>query len=118
MQQINKLMKKYIRVGEIPNDEKSRIYRGDSIIGCEEGVSVYNAIEIDGKWNIIMPLPFKEGQGNTYETLIQEVTECRFKVSNPRSVYLVIGDEIGIGSDNEPLLRNITILDDITEQFK
>ncbi len=110
-------MKKYIRIGEIPPTEESRIYNGDVIVGIEKGVSVYEAIEYDGKWRIIMPLPFKEGQGNTYETLIQEVTQCRYKISNPRKVYLVSGDEVGIGSDNEPLLKNIKILEDITEQF-
>lgn len=109
--------KKYIRIGDIPNDECSRIHRGDVIFGYEKGVSVYNAIEIDGRWRILMPLPFKEGQGNTYETLIQEVTQCRYKIEKPRKVYLVIGDEVGIGSDNEPLLKNIKILEDITEQF-
>lgn len=109
--------KKYIRVGDIPNDECSSIHRGDVIIGYEIGVSVYNAIEIDGRWRILMPFPFKEGQGNTYESLIQEVTQCRYKIENPRKVYLVIGDEVGIGSDNEPLLKNVKILEDITEQF-
>ena len=111
-------MKKYIRIGDIPLNEESRIHRGDVILGYEKGVSVYNAILLDDKWRIIMPLPFKEGQGVTYENLIQEVTECRYEISETRRIYLVEGDEVGIGSDNEPLLKNVRILEDITEQFK
>lgn len=110
--------KYYIRIGEIPYDEKSRIYRGDVIIGEEIGVSVYNCVEINGKYNIIMPLKMKEGQGITYEGLIQEVTQCRYKIEEPRKVYLVTGEEVGKGADTEPLLKNIVIIDDITEQFK
>jgi hypothetical protein len=110
--------KKYIRIGEIPPTEEPRIYNGDAIVGIEKGVSVYEAIEYDGKWRIIMPLPFKEGQGTTYECLVQNTTECRYKIEKPTQVYLVSGDEVGIGSDNEPLLKNIKVLDNITEQFR
>lgn len=110
--------KLYIRVGEIPENEISHIHNGDAIIGEEKGVSVYDTIEIDGKYRIVMPLPFKEGQGNTYETLIQNVTECRFKINEPRKVYLVSGNEVGVGRDNEPVLKNVKIIKDITEDFK
>jgi hypothetical protein len=40
------------------------------------------------------------------------------KIEKPTQVYLVSGDEVGIGSDNEPLLKNIKVLDNITEQFR
>lgn len=109
--------KYYIRVGEIPQDEKSRIYNGDGIIGIEDGVSVYNAVKINDNWHIVMPSPFKEGQGSTYECLIQEVTQCRYKINEPRSVYLVTGCEVGIGHDGEPVIKNINIIKNITEQF-
>ena len=107
----------YIRIGEIPSDEKSRIHRGDAIIGEEEGVSVYNCVEINGFYHIVMPLPMKEGQGQTYECLIQNVTECRYKIANPCRVYLVTGDEVGKGSDNEPVIRNVRIIKDITDYY-
>jgi hypothetical protein len=110
-------MKDYIRIGEIPSDEKSRIHRGDAIIGEEYGVSVYNCVEIDGNYHIVMPLPMKEGQGQTYECLIQNVTECRFKINDPLKVYLVTGDEVGKGSDNEPIIRNVRIIKDITDYY-
>lgn len=108
----------YIRIGEIPKDEISHVYRGDAIIKEELGVSVYNCTIINDKYHIVMPLPFKEGQGYTYEALIQNVTECRYKVEEPQKVYLVSGIQVGIGSDNEPVIKNVKIIKDITNDFK
>lgn len=110
-------MRYYIRVGEVPENETSKKYRGDTVIGEEEGVSVYNAVKIKDKWHIVMPTPFKEGQGYTYECLIQNVTECRYKIDQPQKVYLVTGCEVGIGSDNEPLIKNIRVIQEITKQY-
>jgi hypothetical protein len=110
--------KYYIRIGEIPENEYSMKYNGEAQIETELGVSVYDCIEKNGKYHIIMPLPFKEGQGQTYETLIQDVTECRYEIEKPRTVYLVTGKQVGIGSDNEPVIKNVKIIKDITEQFK
>lgn len=110
-------MNYYIRIGEIPEDEISKIHRGDAIIGSEKGVSVYNAVKIKDKWRIVMPTPFKEGQGNTYECLIQNVTECRYKIERPQKVYLVTGCEVGTGSDNEPLIKNIRVIQEITQEY-
>ena len=116
---VKKMSKKktYIRIGEIPSNEKSKIHRGDAVIGEEDGVSVYNAVNIKDKWHIVMPIPFKEGQGNTYECLIQNVTECRYQIEQPQKVYLVTGCEVGKGHDNEPLIKNVVILKDLTSQF-
>ena len=105
--------KYYIRIGEIPNNEISGIYNDGEITGFENGVSVYNAINVNGNWYPIMPLPIKFGQGKTYECLISELT----KHKNPRKVYLVTGNEVGIGTDNEPILKNINVIDDITNKF-
>jgi hypothetical protein len=109
--------KTYIRIGEIPIDEKSKIHRGDAVIGEEDGVSVYNCIKQNNKYHIVMPLPLKEGQGITYEILIQEITQCKYEIEFPRKVYLVTGEEIGKGNDNEPLIKNVIILKDLTSQF-
>ena len=65
-----------------------------------------------------MPYYCKEGQGQTYEALIQNVTECRYKINNPSKVYLVSGKKVGIGSDGEPVIKNVKIIKDLTEQFK
>lgn len=107
----------YIRIGEIPSDEKSAVHRGDAVVGYEDGVSVYDCVETDGLYRIVMPLPLKEGQGMTYEGMIQEITQCRYKIAKPRNVYLVSGTEVGKGHDNEPLIKDVKILEDLTEQF-
>lgn len=96
-------MKYYIRIGEPPITGKSRKLGG----GYEEGISVYDAVRMTDGWHIIMPLPMSKGQGSTLEYLIQ---------SN-RKIYLVVGDEIGIGTDNEPIIRNMKIVKDITDNF-
>ena len=108
----------YIRIGEIPENEQSKIHRGDAVIGEEKGVSVYDTEFINGKWRIVMPFYFKEGQGQTYEALIQCVTECRYKINKPSKVYLVSGKKVGNGSDGEPVIKNVKIIKDLTEQFK
>lgn len=108
----------YIRIGEIPDNELSKIHRGDAVIGEEKGVSVYDAEFINDKWRIVMPYYFKEGQGQTYEALIQNVTECRYKINKPSKVYLVSGKKVGNGSDGEPVIKNVKIIKDLTEQFK
>lgn len=107
----------YIRIGDIPSEEKSSVYRGDAVVGYEEGVSVYDCVETDGLYRIVMPFPLKEGQGMTYECLIQEITQCRYEIEKPRNVYLVSGIEVGKGHDNEPLIKDVKILKDLTEQF-
>lgn len=107
----------YIRIGDIPSEEKSSVYRGETVVGYEDGVSVYDCVEIDGLYRIVMPFPLKEGQGITYEFLIQDITQCRYKIENPRNVYLVSGIEVGKGNDNEPLIKEVKILKDLTGQF-
>lgn len=108
---------KYIRIGDIPPEERSGIYRGDSKTGEEKGVSVYDCVFRDNRYYIVLPPYFKEGVGITYEGLMQEVANFRYPTETQRKVYLVKGDLVGYGSDGEPLLRNVRILRDITEQF-
>ena len=108
---------KYIRFGIPPKNGKSKIYRGDLIIGEEKGVSVYNCHKLNNKYYVCFPLPMKLGQGDTYESIINEVIQTRYKVPHPRHVFLVTGDEIGKGNDNEPIIINTKILQDITKQF-
>ena len=100
-------MKAFIRFGEIPKTLKSGIWKNGIKIGEEIGVSVYDAVEMTDGWHAIMPLPISPSQGITYDYL----------VNNSKVVYLVTGNEIGIGSDNEPLLNNIRVIDDLTKYF-
>ena len=91
---MNKL---YIRYGEIPPYEKSKIHnRAGEIIGEEVGVSVFEYIEDRG---IVIP-----------DT--EKAKDDFFMLSKMywKNQYLVSGDEVGIGSDGEPLINNIKII--------
>ena len=101
---------KYIRFGEIPIDENSGIYRAGILVGKENGLSVYFCKKIKGLWHVCMPNAFKFGQGDTYESLIDDVLHRYKDVKNQRKAYLVKGKLVGYGSDNEPLIKNARIL--------
>lgn len=92
---MNKL---YIRYGEIPPDEKSKIYNqcDNSVIGKEAGVSVFEYIEGRG---IVVP-------DNKIARDDFLMLSSKFWINH----YLVTGDEVGIGSDGEPLITNVKIL--------
>lgn len=91
---MNKL---YIRYGEIPSNEKSKIHnRAGEIIGEEAGVSVFEYIE--GKGAVI---PDTEKARDDYFMLSKMFW---------KNHYLVSGDEVGIGSDGEPLITNVKII--------
>lgn len=109
--------KLYIRFGDIPSDGKSKVWSDQMVVREEKGVSVYDAVKIDDKWHVVMPASFKCGQGVTYENLINTVSQCRYEVDYVRKVYLVAGHQIGVGDDGEPVLENVKIIEDITNQF-
>lgn len=91
---MNKL---YIRYGEIPPDEKSKIHnRAGEIIGEEAGVSVFEYIEGRG-----IVIPNNEKARDDFFMLSKMYW---------KNHYLVSGDEVGIGSDGEPLINNIKII--------
>ncbi len=85
----------YVRFGEIPTNGKSKNYLTGEY---EKGVSVYEAVEKeDGSIYILMP----ELTGNACVSLSGVLD---------RPAYVVEGDKVGIGSDNEPILRNCRII--------
>ena len=104
-------MKAYIRFGDIPVNEVSGIYRVDEKISEEKGVSVYDAVMIDGKWRVVLPLPLMKEVGYDLYNFIQgtEYDEKSFPTEY-KPMYLVQGDEVGKGSTNEPLLKNVKII--------
>ena len=106
----------YIRIGELPPTGKSRIHRGDELIGEESGVSVWEAIELDGKYRILIPNPCN---ANAMGDLESYFLKSHYYISKP--VFEVDGDVIATGSDGEPLLTNIRNIkklgDDIMEIF-
>lgn len=92
----------FIRIGDIPKTGKSRIHRGDELIGEESGVSVWEAIELNGKYRILIPNPCSaDAMGDIDSTFLRS----HYYLSKP--VYEVDGDVIGTGSDGEPLLINL-----------
>ena len=106
----------YIRIGDIPKTGKSRIHQCDKIIGEEVGVSVWEAVELNGKYRILIPNPCN---ANAMGDLDTTFLKSHYYRASP--VFEVDGDVIGIGSDGEPLLTNIRnikkLADDIEEAF-
>jgi len=104
----------YIRFGEIPKDEISCVWYHGIRVGHEIGVSVYHGVEIDGIWHVVFPNPSNPNTINGLQSYVGgegpgSPASC--------SAYVVTGDQVGIGSDGEPLIKNITIVKDITGQF-
>ena len=92
----------YIRFGEIPTDEKSKIYRGEIEVGIENGVSVYPAFKTN-ECNIVLGLnlPITKTTLHTQQHLIEY---------DNRPCYLVKGDYIGKDTDGQPLINNVSII--------
>lgn len=103
--------KYYIRFGKIPENEVSGIYCGDEKIGVEKGVSVYDAVEIDGEWRVVLPNPLLKEVGFDLYNFISNTKHL--VETERRYMYLVQGDEVGKGSTNEPLLRNVKIIKEL-----
>lgn len=105
----------YIRFGEIPKTEKSKVYKGDRVIGEELGVSVYDAVFYDGEWKIIYPNPSTEHTAQDINDFVLDIAKNN---SFKRQAYLVSGDKVGVGQDGEPLIVNVKIIHNITGQFE
>ena len=84
----------FVRFGEIPRTGRSKNYS----TGQEEaGVSVYEAIERDGRIQIIVP-SMTYGVHVTLSAFVGE------------QAHIVEGEVIGYGSDGEPLLRDCRVV--------
>ena len=92
----------YIRFGEIPTDEKSKIYRGEIEVGIENGVSAYPAFKTN-EGNIVLGLnlPITKTTLHTQQLLIEY---------DNRPCYLVKGDYIGKDTDGQPLINNVSVI--------
>lgn len=98
----------FIRFGDIPENEESGIYRSGERIGTEVGVSVYDAVEVNGDWRILLPAQLKVEIGFDLYSFISRANNAPGYELLP--MYLVAGDVVGYGSTNEPLLKNIKII--------
>ena len=95
----------YIRFGEIPTDEKSKIFRGEIEVGTENGVSVYPAFKTsEGDIVLGLNLPITKTTLYTQQHLIEY---------DDRPCYLVNGDYVGKDTDGQPLINNVSIIEKI-----
>lgn len=103
----------YIRFGDIPENEHSR--RGNGLmgsgyrcVGYEDGVSVWNAVLLEDGYHLVAPL---NGNSCTYGDFSANAFPddcCGYQPD--QKIYVVTGEEVGKGADNEPLLRNVKII--------
>lgn len=99
----------YIRFGFIPENERSNIYCGDVVVGQELGVSCYECMKVDNKYRIIYP-PFNDRWDKSAKVL--NILIKRFMDGNTKS-FLINGNVVGRGTDNEPLLRDVKIIQEL-----
>ena len=110
----------YIRFGLIPEDERSAIGNGCigdgyECIGYEEGVSVWNAVLLKDGFHLVAPL---NGNSCTMGDFTSNAfpDDCYGSTENLK-IFVVTGDEVGLGSDGEPLLRNVKILKQLPHDY-
>ena len=101
----------YIRFGDIPENEQSNKKQNFTTIGKEDGVSCYNVTELNDKYVPIIPIPCTEDTLCTIDYCLLESSK------GERPVFLISGDLVGRGIEGEPLLRNITIVKDISYEY-
>lgn len=102
----------YIRFGYIPANEMSNIYQDGNIIGQEIGVSCYECLKINDKYRIIYP-SFNDRWDKSAEIL--NILIKRFMLGNTKC-FLITGDVVGRGTDNEPLLKNVKIIKELEKE--
>ena len=101
--------KLYIRFGDIPENERSGVYENfERKVGELEGVSVYECTQ--DTHQIILP-KLNETTLNTFYGFFAHGKYHR------RPVYLVSGIKVGVGLDNEPLIRDIKIVEQLTDFY-
>lgn len=102
----------YIRFGEIPENENSAVHRSDDLVRNEGGVSVWRAIEDQGKYWPLLP---DDPNANTIADYFSMLLNL---YGSNKKVYLVTGWEICIeGADREPLIRDVKIIKDISSYY-
>ena len=96
--------KRYIRFGDIPENEVSCVWCDTIKVREEKDVSVYDAVMIDNQWRIVLPFQIKKEVGFDLYNFIGGTENGNIPI------YLVEGDEAGSGTTNEPLLKNVRII--------
>lgn len=102
-------MKYYIRFGNIPENEVSKVHRGDAIIQDEKGVSVWDSAIANDIYFPILPI-------NPNECAVQDYFGF---IWGTRPAYLVTGDELDEkGACGEPLIVNVKVIKELTDSYK
>jgi len=112
-------MKQYIRFGEIPKDELSNrgngiVGDGYEMVGKEKGVSVWNCVIIDNEYCLVAPHPTKYTYGDFCSGAFPD--NC-YGCSKTDKIYVVTGEEVGKGADNEPVIRNVRIIEELPYNY-
>lgn len=97
----------YIRFGEIPKNEQSKSY---GVEKNEQGVSCYECLKIEDKYRILYP-PVNDRWDKAAGIL--SVMIQRF-MRHQTKCYLINGDVVGRGADNEPVIRNIQVIKELS----
>ena len=108
--------KYYIRFGEIPLNERSKkgngiIGDGYECVGYEEGVSVWNAVELEDGWHLVAPLNSNSCTHGDFSSMAFPDDCCGCDPN--QKIYVVMGEEVGKGADNEPLIKNVMIIKEL-----
>ena len=102
--------KLYIRFGDIPKDGKSRVHISGEPCVEEAGVSVYRAVEANGRYYPELPEESNAAGISDY---------FRYLMESHSNVYLVTGDLLWLeGHDREPLLANPVVVADLTHIYR
>lgn len=105
----------YIRQGLVPKNEQSTIGNGCigdgyEIVGYEKGVSCWRAYKDGDKWSICFP----SNPTKTTFTDFKMILHRGYR-SFSKPILLITGDEVGKGSDGEPLLKNVKVIQRLDE---
>lgn len=101
--------KLYIRFGEIPEDGISHVHLGDYDARTEGGLSVWRAVEANGRYYPVLP-------DDANEAAIADFFD--FLLYSDTPVYLLTGSEIRLeGADREPLLQDWVVIKEITYYY-
>lgn len=107
MKQAN--VKLYIRFGDIPDDGMSKVHLSDYEARSEGGLSVWRAVEANGRYYPVLP-------EDANEAAIADF--FNFLMCDKGPVYLLTGEEIRMeGADREPLLQKWVVLEEITHYY-
>lgn len=101
--------KKYIRFKPLPISGRPSIYSHGDKTGEEIGISVFDAVNIDSTYHIVIPMPITQNMLDDIYGLLNYSNE---------GIYLVEGEQICTGTDNEPLIKDAVVLKEISMMFR